>query len=122
MTRRTLTPRQKIAIATRRGFRGLDGGMLCLENGKVCDLGTGEPAEFDHVYQLALGGSNDDDNFRPMTPAEHKRKSRDDAKARAKVRHLTGANKAKPKRRFPKSRGFGWAGWRKTLKGPAVRI
>ena len=122
MTRRALTPRQKIAIATRRGFRGLDGAMLCLENGKVCDLATGQPAEFDHVYQLALGGPDTDDNLRPISPAAHKDKSRDDAKIRAKVRRLTGANKQKPKRRFPKGRGFGIPGWRKTLKGPAVRI
>ena len=127
MTRRALPPREKIEIAERRGWRGLDGAMLSLENGKVCDLATGQPAEFDHIHALAMGGSNEDDNFRPMTPAEHKRKSREDTKARGKVRRVSGANKPKrtynwPSRPFPKGRGFGIPGWRKTLKGPAVRI
>ena len=121
MTRRALTPREKIEIAERRGWRGLDGAVLSLENGKVCDLGTGQPAEFDHIHQLAMGGSNKDDNFRPMTPAEHKRKSADDARIRAKDRRMRGANKPKPKYRWPK-RKLGWEGWRKTLNKGAVRI
>ena len=120
MTRRSLTPRRKIEIAKRRGFRGLEGGMLSLENGKVCDLGTGQPAEFDHVYQLALGGTDDDDNLRPIPPAAHKDKSRGDAKIRAKVRRLTGANKAKPKYRWPKGRKLGIPGLRKKLDGQVV--
>ena len=121
MTRRSLTPRQKIEIAELRHWRAPGGGILCLENGKVCDLATGLPTEVDHAWQIATGGPDTDDNLRHMSPAAHKTKSRDDAKIRAKVRRLTGANITKPKRSFPKGRSFGIPGRRKKLDGSVVK-
>ena len=121
MTRRALSPARKKRIAERRNWIAPDGEPLCLEAGKVVLLRTGETAEFDHAVQLALGGSDTDDNLRPVSPEFHKAKTKADSKARGKVRRLTGANKPKPKRPWPK-RGFGWEGWRKKLNGQAERI
>ena len=120
--RRTLTPVAKKRIAIHRHWRAPEGGMLCMEKGKVVFLATGKLPEYDHIHPLAIGGSNDDDNFQPMSRDGHGRKSRADGLVRRMIRRGTGANKEQPKRRFPKGRGFGWKGWRKPLKGPAVRI
>ena len=122
MARCTLSPAHKIEIAERRGWRAPGGGVLSLENGKVCDLSTGEPTEVDHAWQIATGGSNRDDNLRHMSREDHKRKSADDARARSMIRHLTGANKERPKRRWPKGRKLGWDGWRKKIDRTVVKV
>ena len=121
MTRRALTEKRKIEIAERRHWHAPGGGVLCLENGKVCDLGTGEPTEVDHAWQIATGGPDTDDNLRHMTREDHKRKSADDAAARRMIRRSTGANKERPKRRWPKGRKFGIPGFRKKLDGSVVK-
>ncbi|HDZ37138.1 MAG TPA: HNH endonuclease [Marinobacter sp.] len=122
MTRRTLTPVGKKRIAIGRRWWVKEGGLLCLENHTVVFLGTGKEPEYDHIHPLAIGGGNEDGNFQPMTAEDHADKSRLDGLARRMIRRATGKNKPKPKRPFPKGRGFGIPGWRKTLKGPAVRI
>ena len=66
MTRRTLTPAKKKRIAHHRHWRAPEGEPLALENGKVVLLSTGKPPEYDHAVQLALGGTDDDDNLRPL--------------------------------------------------------
>ena len=121
MTRRTLTPRHKIEIAELRHWRAPGGGLLSLENGKVCLLDTGEATEVDHAWQIATGGSDTDDNLRHMSRPNHKRKSRDDAGARRMIRRVTGANKERPKRRWPKGRPLTDRYWRKKFNGQAVR-
>ena len=118
--RRSLSPKRKKAIAHHRHWRAPEGELLCLENRKVVLLGTGKPPEYDHIHPLALGGSNDDDNFQPMSPKAHAKKSKRDAAARKKVRHLTGANKGKPKYRWPK-RSLRHPFLRKKLDGRVVR-
>jgi len=122
MTRRTLTPAAKKRIAHHRHWRAPEGGLLALENGKVVFLATGKVLEWDHIHPLALGGSNDDDNFQPMSPEFHAEKSKRDAAARRMIRRATGANKEKPKRRFPKGRKFGIKGLRKKLNGRVVKV
>ena len=120
MTRRTLTPVAKKRIAIDRHWRAPEGGMLCLENRKVVFLATGKLPEWDHIHPLAIGGSNDDDNFQPIPRPDHKRKSRDDAGARGKVRRLSGANKTKRKYYWPK-RPLGIPGLRKKFDGTVVK-
>lgn len=121
MTRRTLTEKHKIAIAELRHWRAPGGGVLCLEAGKVRLLATGEVTEVDHAWQIATGGPDTDDNLRHMTREDHKRKSAEDARARAKDRRLTGANKERPKRRWAKGRKLGIPGLRKKLNGRVER-
>lgn len=118
--RRTLTPVAKKRIAIDRHWRAAEGEPLALENGKVVFLGTGKAPEWDHVHPLAIGGSNDDDNFQPMSPEAHAVKSRRDGQVRRMIRHVTGANKKGPKRRWPKGRKFGIPGLRKKLNGSVV--
>jgi len=121
MTRRTLTPVAKKRIAELRHWRAPGGGVLSLENGKVCLLGTGEVTEVDHAWQIATGGPDTDDNLRHMTREDHKRKSADDAAVRRMIRRSTGANKERPKRHWPKGRKFGIPGLLKKLNGQVVK-
>ena len=121
MTRRSLTPARKKRIAERRNWIAVDGEPLCLEKRRVVLLATGGSPEFDHAVQLALGGSDDDDNLRPMTPEAHAAKTyKLDAPARAKVRRLSGGNKERPKFKWPKRRKLGIKGLRKKLNGRVV--
>lgn len=119
--RRSMTLALKREIAAFNGWRTPQGETVCIEKGEIVTLHDGVKLENDHEVQLALGGKDEIENMRPMTPAEHKHKSADDARARAKDRRLTGQNKPRPKRRFPKGRGFGWKGWRKKIDGTAER-
>ena len=119
MKRRTLTPARKKRIANGRGWRVAGGDLLCLEAGQVHLLATGGPVEFDHIHPLADGGGNEDDNFQPMAPKRHKAKTRDDAKARGKVRRLSGQTK-KRKYHWP-TRTLGIPGLRKMLNGRVER-
>jgi 5-methylcytosine-specific restriction endonuclease McrA len=121
MTRRTLTPAGEKRIAIGRRWYVKEGGLLCLENKRVVFLATGKKPEYDHIHPLAIGGSNDDDNFKPMTSEAHTDKSADDAGVRRMIRRVTGKNKPKRKYNWP-SRPLGIPGWRKMLKGKAVRL
>lgn len=100
--RRSMTPARKRRIAQAYNWCTPQGAQLALERGKVVLLATGTPPEFDHIHQLAMGGTDSDDNLRPLTPADHKDKTRADAKARGKVRRLSGQNKPKRKYNWPK--------------------
>ena len=115
MKRKTLTP------ATRR--------RILEAHGHKCALchAEGVPLEIDHWLPLIFGGKNDDGNLRPLCEPCHKGLTRITVKQNAKVKRLlVGLTKKReynwPTRPFPKSRGFGWKGWRKPMKGPAVRI
>ncbi len=122
-TRRSLTPEDKRRIAAFTGWRTPQGQTVCIENGEIVTLHDGVKIENDHAVQLALGGEDDTENLRPMTPLAHKAKSKRDAQARGKVRRLSGQTKKReyhwPKRRFPKGRKLGWEGWRKKVDGTA---
>ena len=121
-TRRVLTPAGQRRIADDRNWQAPGGQLLCLENRQVVFLGTGKKPRWDHIFPLADGGGNEDDDFQPMSPESHQKKSNAEATARARVRHITGANKERPKRRFPKGRGFGIPGLMKKLDGTVVKI
>ena len=120
--RRALTPKRKREIAAFNGWRTPQGEMVAIENGELVTLHDGRKVEYDHIYSLGLGGSDDTENMQPMTPEAHAAKTKRDSKTRKKVRHLTGANKPKPKRKFPKGRSFGIPGLRKKLNGTVVKV
>ena len=122
MTRRTLTPAGQRRIADDRNWQAPGGQLLCLENKQVVFLGTGKKPRWDHIFPLADGGGNEDDNFQPMTDEDHAAKTKQETKARAKGRRLTDVNVERRKRRFPKGRKLGWEGWTKKLNGKAERI
>ncbi|KKM01046.1 hypothetical protein LCGC14_1798360 [marine sediment metagenome] len=120
MTRRSLTPKRKREIAAFNGWRTPQGEQVAIENGELVTLHDGRKIEYDHIYQIGLGGSDETQNMQPMTPGAHKVKTRD-AKARAKDRRLTGVNKVRAKRSWPKGRKLGIPGLRKKLDGRVVR-
>ena len=103
--RKAMTAKRRRAVAERWKWRTPTGAVLALEHGKVVLLATGKVPEIDHTHALSMGGTEAIENLRPMTVDEHKVKTRADAKVRAKVRRLTGANKPKTKRKI-QSRGF----------------
>ena len=121
MTRRSLTPAGKKRIANGRRWWVKEGGLLCLEKGQVVFLGTGKQPRWDHIWPLADGGGNEDENFQPMTAEAHQKKSNGEAGARGKGRRLRKANKPKRKYHWP-SRKLGIPGLRKKLNGKAERI
>ncbi len=121
MTRRALTPRRKREIAAFNGWRTPNGELVAIENGELVTLHDGRKIEYDHIYQLGLGGSDEIENMQPITPEAHAAKTKRDGAARKKVRHLTGANKPKPKYSWPK-RTFGRPGLRKKLDGSVVKV
>jgi 5-methylcytosine-specific restriction endonuclease McrA len=99
MTRRRLSPKRRAELLARYDGR-------CAE----CRDPLGAVWHADHIHQLAMGGGNELENFRALCVPCHARKSRHDSTARKKVRHITGANKPKPKRIWPsgkiQGRGF----------------
>lgn len=73
---------------------------------RMCDgVLTATTTEWDHVHQHATGGADDAENLRPLCEPCHKIKTRNDAKARGKVRRLRGETCNGPKRPI-NSRGF----------------
>ncbi len=121
MTRRTLTPAAERRIAETRHWRAPEGEPLCLENGEVVFLGTGKRPEWDHIFPLADGGGNEDDNFQPISPEVHQKKSNTEATARAKGRRRSRTNKEPPKRQWSKGRPLSDPYWKKKLDRTVVR-
>lgn len=79
--RQYLTPRQKLAVMKRQGFK--------------CACGCNEPLgddprdiNFDHRCPLWAGGTNDLDNFAALRKKHHLTKTVKEAKARAKADRL----------------------------------
>ncbi len=123
MTRRALTEKRKREIAKFNGWRTPQGETVAIEEGNIVTLHDGRKVEYDHHYQLALGGADEIENMQPMTPEAHADKTyNQDAKARAKDRRLTGVNKVRAKHSFPKGRKLGIPGLRKKLTGRVVKI
>lgn len=84
MTRRALTTLDKLKIMVRQA--------VCPDCGER--LGALADCEFDHLYQLAMGGEDTLDNLRAKHIDCHAKKTARDAAARGKVRRITGKNKA----------------------------
>ena len=132
MTRRALTEKRKREIAEFNGWRTPQGEAVAIEEGELVTLHDGRKIEYDHIYQLALGGSDEIENMQPMSPVAHAEKTyKRDAQARGKVRRLKRKflqptdNEPEHrwrKRRWPKGRKFGILGLRKKLDGSVVKI
>lgn len=117
--RRSLSPRQRLDVLHAAGG-------ICYLCGKPINLarakrGEAEGFEVEHVHQIAMGGADDPSNWRPAHPSCHRKKSRKDAAARAKVRRAEkkAAGVVKPKRKIV-SRGFDTRFTRK-ITGETVR-
>jgi len=72
---------------------------------------AGERVDYDHIVPCWLGGTNEDDNLRPLHFRCHLDRTKIDARDRAHVKRLNGTTpKRKPKKTWPsrpiKSRGF----------------
>ena len=120
MTRRSLSPRRKREIAAFNGWRTREGEQVAIENGELVTLHDGRKVEYDHIYQLALGGSDEIENMQPMTPEAHAAKTNKfDAKVRAKDRRLRGFNKPKRKYNWP-TRPFFKSEWKRRPDGSVV--
>ncbi len=78
--------------------------ILCVECGEPCL--PGQKIQFDHIHADKLGGPHEYGNFRPLhyDPC-HKRKSKKDVAAMAKVDRITGVTGNGPKAKI-QSRGF----------------
>lgn len=72
--------------------------------GRFVDTGN-RVVRFDHIHQLAMDGGNEFENFRPLCMDCDAVKTRNDAKARAKVRRIKGVTKKRLKRKI-QSKGF----------------
>jgi len=83
MTRRALTTLDKLKIMVKQA--------VCPDCGEK--LGALDNCEFDHLHQLAMGGSDTLDNLRAKHVDCHARKTAKDAASRAKVRRITGKTK-----------------------------
>ncbi len=121
MARKSLTPKRKREIAAFAGWRTPQGEMVGIENGELVTLKDGRKVEYDHIYSLGLGGSDETENMQPMTPDAHADKTKRDGAARKKIRHLTGANKPKRKYNWP-TRKLRSRGLRKKFNGDVVRL
>lgn len=98
--------------APRKPLTKLQFARLAVEQEGRCGCGCGQKLDFapkqvrdEHLAQRALGGSEDLSNRSLWRLECTKPKDARDAKARAKVRRLTGANKPKFKKKI-QSRGF----------------
>ena len=72
------------------------------------EIAPGTPWETEHVIPLSLGGENRESNLRPALSIEHRKKSRAEAKARAKAdrtRRAQNGTRVVPKAKI-KSAGF----------------
>jgi hypothetical protein len=87
MTRRALTTLDKLKIMVKQA--------VCPDCSER--LGTLDNCEFDHLHQLAMGGSDTLDNLRAKHVDCHARKTAKDAASRAKVRRITGQTKGRSK-------------------------
>ena len=111
----------------RKPLRNWEFGKLVLDQGGLCGCGCGEKLIFgprlirdEHLVQLAIGGSNDLSNRSLWRIECTKPKDVKDAKVRAKIRRLTGANKEKKSRPI-QSRGFDKS-LKKKFNGQIVRV
>lgn len=75
--------------------------ILCVECGDPCL--PGQKIQFDHRHCDKLGGGHEYENLGPIhyDPC-HKRKSKRDVGALAKIDRITGVTKGRPKRKWPK--------------------
>ena len=64
----------------------------------------GERVDWDHLHAEGLGGEHHWSNLRPLHHECHKRKTKADVQALAKIDRITGVTKGRPKRKWGKGR------------------
>lgn len=79
--RRYLSAGEKVAVISRQKFRCACG---CRQKLDVDGLSI----EFDHALPIWLGGTNDLENFRALIKKHHLKKTKKEAKARAKIKRI----------------------------------
>jgi 5-methylcytosine-specific restriction enzyme A len=93
----------------------------CAKCCKPLDIRT----DIDHIVPVWLGGTNEDDNLRPLHVRCHADRTKIDARDRAHVKRLNGTTAKRPGRKIPASaNGLRSAGFpqnlRKKLNGAVV--
>jgi len=93
--------------ASREGY-----SFICTECGEPCL--PGQSIQFDHVHADAFNGPHEYQNLRPIhyDPC-HKRKSKRDVGALAKIDRITGKTKGRTKRPWPEGRKLQGRGFQK---------
>ncbi|MCH2069601.1 MAG: HNH endonuclease [Shimia sp.] len=83
-------------------------------------IAAGEKWEADHVIPLAAGGENRESNLAPALHTEHKKKTRADAKTKAKCDRVRKKHLGihKPKSRLAGSKD---SQWKRKMDGTVVR-
>ena len=107
---------------TKRGYLSRRGKIdVFVEQCGECAICGGKmdfrDCEYDHIQALIHGGDNAPDNWRAVHPACHKKKTKADVQANAKVKRIS-KGKRPSKRPMPGSKG---TPWKKTMAGKAVR-
>lgn len=94
-----------------------NGGRCYLSGRKIM---PGDQWDLDHKLALCNGGENRESNLAPVLRVEHRKKTAEDVKLRAKADRVRKKHLGihKPKHVMPGSRA---SKWKKPLHGPAVR-
>lgn len=92
---------------------------LGLEAGVIVTIDDGKPVQFDHIFELADGGPDVDENVQPLDVPGHKAKSAKSTRDRAHVARVLGETCTRPKRKIP-SRPFDKK-WKRGFDGKVVR-
>ena len=66
-----------------------------------CVLAAGQPIQFDHVHADVFDGPHEYQNLRPVHTDCHKKKTKADIQANAKIKRLTGKTKSRKKVKMP---------------------
>lgn len=94
-----------------------EGGRCWLTGRKI---NPGDAWDLDHKIALCNGGTHSEDNLAPALREEHRKKTAEDVKMRAKADRVRKKHLGihRPKYPMPGSKA---SGWKKPLHGPAVR-
>lgn len=94
-----------------------EGGRCWLTGRKI---NPGDAWDLDHKIALCNGGTHSEDNLAPALREEHRKKTAEDVRMRAKADRVRKKHLGihRPKYPMPGSKA---SGWKKPLHGPAVR-
>lgn len=87
--RKAMTPARRARVLAEHGER-------C----HACQTTDG-PFQIDHWVPLFLGGSEDEENLRPLCEPCHMAKTKKENHVRGKINRLSGKNRERPKRKWP---------------------
>lgn len=91
------------------------GGWMRVLVCRVCNkpMFAEQDIQFDHVHADKLGGSHHYLNLRPIHADCHKKKTKADVQALAKIDRITGVTKGPKKRKWPKRKMRSRSSWPK---------